>query len=69
LKNIKQLKLDSTNNSNKIVILLSQINAIKIRDGIKVFIDYIFVSLNQERKNQNKKLNNYNQFLIKNIII
>ena len=44
-KNIEQLKLASTNFSNKVDKLESQLDTIKMRDGIKAFIDYIFASL------------------------
>ena len=79
LKNVNQLKLESTYNSNKIIKLESQLDTIKIRDGIKAFIDYIFVSLNLEGKIGyerkiymiynilDKKINNDNRPLIKNI--
>ena len=78
-KNIEQLKLDSTNFSNKVDKLESQLDTIKMRDGIKAFIDYIFASLKLAAKigyeskiymiyiTLNKKSKDYNQHLIKNI--
>ena len=78
-KNIEQLKLDSTNFSNKVDKLESQLDTIKMRDGIKAFIDYIFASLKLAEKigyeskiymiysTLNKKSKDYNQHLIKNI--
>ena len=78
-KNIEQLKLASTNFSNKVDKLESQLDTIKMRDGIKAFIDYIFASLKLAAKigyeskiymiyiTLNKKSKDYNQHLIKNI--
>ena len=78
-KNIEQLKLASTNFSNKVDKLESQLDTIKMRDGIKAFIDYIFASLKLAEKigyeskiymiysTLNKKSKDYNQHLIKNI--
>ena len=78
-KNIEQLKLDSTNFSNKVDKLESQLDTIKMRDGIKAFIDYIFASLKLAAKigyeskismiyiTLDKKSKDYNQHLIKNI--
>ena len=78
-KNIEQLKLASTNFSNKVDKLESQLDTIKMRDGIKAFIDYIFASLKLAAKigyeskiymiyiTLDKKSKDYNQHLIKNI--
>ena len=78
-KNIEQLKLASTNFSNKVDKLESQLDTIKMRDGIKAFIDYIFASLKLAAKigyeskiymiyiTLNKKSKDYYQHLIKNI--
>ena len=78
-KNIEQLKLASTNFSNKVDKLESQLDTIKMRDGIKAFIDYIFASLKLAEKigyeskiymiyiTLDKKSKDYNQHLIKNI--
>ena len=78
-KNIEQLKLASNNFSNKVDKLESQLDTIKMRDGIKAFIDYIFASLKLAAKigyeskiymiyiTLDKKSKDYNQHLIKNI--
>ena len=78
-KNIEQLKLASTNFSNKVDKLESQLDTIKMRDGIKAFIDYIFASLKLAAKigyeskiymiyiTLDKISKDYNQHLIKNI--
>lgn len=44
-KNINNMKLDLTNSRNQLDKIESELDTIKIREGIKAFIDYIYASL------------------------